>query len=47
MGLLGAANRFMLSSADRPPFVPFEVGALGTAEGAMFAVISDFLCLVV
>ena len=37
MGLLGAVKRFMLSSAERLPLVPF-VGALATAEGAMFAV---------
>ena len=36
MGLLGAANRFMLSSAERPPLVPFVAGALDTAEGAIF-----------
>ena len=45
MGLLGAAKRFMLSLAERPPFaalepvVPFDVGALGTAEGAIFGAI--------
>ena len=37
----------MLSLAERPPFaalepvVPFDVGALGTAEGAIFAVVSE------
>lgn len=50
MDLLGAANRLMLSFAESPPsvwplrpLVPLEVGALGTAEGAIVVVVSDVL----